>query len=275
MRGVNPAHINACFPKLPGIKTPAASSEGGKAKASGSKVKKHTYPDQPGGILKKGEKSKFSGAAKEKSNPRSADPGSSKPESSNARRVTFNPESDVRTFGPLENLFSPRAGASDSGPRLRRTESMPADLAAAHAANDREPLALPPKKAHEESGLARPMTLADHLERPLTPSTPERPGVFGAWDFPAGSPTASTHEDIQPGLTRTASEVGALFGGEGIESRNPAAHTAPIPPTGEGDGRRPVGGLLSKSIGGAVLAAGTAAAITLAVELGSSGGDRH
>lgn len=53
----------------------------------------------------------------------------------------------------------------------------------------------------------------------------------------------------------------------------PGGQNHETPPIAEGDGRKPVSGLVSKTVGGALLAAGTVVALTLATEMGSSGGD--
>jgi hypothetical protein len=398
MRGINPSHFNACLPKLGKRKNPegasgsASASTEHKAGTSGDKKKASAYPEQPNGILKKGGASKAAGAAKGKPD---ADPSTSG--SPNPKRVKFNAEPEVREFGALRDLFSPRSSFTESAPRLSRSESMPADLPAAHAANDREPLALPPKKtaqdgagssappssperpaltgnpAHHIRPLdqylaehgARPMTLADHLEQPLTPSTlspsasflnspgrmfpsrepsfeipgssissastPERPGPFGAWESAGGSPrlalpeppshlragwtdsssnssagsprsdfssepgtpaqrpgrfegwesheaspAASPRPREQPRLTRTASEVGDLFGVEGRESGSPAGHapaTPATPPAAEAEGSKPSKGVLGTGISGTTLAVGIAGAAAATILLGGQDGN--
>lgn len=313
MRGLDPSHYRACLPKLGKRKNPEGQSGGAEPGTSGARKKASAYPEQPGGILKKGGASKASGAGKDK-----ADPDATKAGPSNRKQVRFDPEPKIKEFGKLEDLFSPRSGSGGEAPRLSRSESMPADMRAAHAANDREPLALP------ERG-ARPMTLGEYLAQPMAPSTlspsesfpdsprlalpqppahlragwtdsssdssagsptgrlsgspgspAHRPGRFEGWDSRDASPVATPRAEAQPGLTRTASEVGALFGGEGRESGTPVRHPDPTPasaPVAEGDGRRPAAGVLGTGISGTTLAVGAAAAAAGAILLSGQGAD--
>lgn len=202
MRGANPAHIQGRFLNFLSKKSKASSSAEQPSEVSGGERKK-TYPKQENGILRMGSKSKLAMGAKE----------SAKPESSNTRRVTINPEPELLEIQSTGQI---------------RTKSMPVDKASATVALDRASLEAPPKPAELElpawdstsPGASRgSASLWDNVPIPGTPSSDGsptyRPGRFGTWyqgptlplpphslragwdDSPAGSPpiSPSDHSD--------------------------------------------------------------------------------
>lgn len=71
-------------------------------------------------------------------------------------------------------------------------------------------------------------------------------------------------------------EPGRLSPGSLLDMpKPPGGQNHETPPIAEGDGRKPVSGLVSKAVGGAVLAAGTVLALSLAAEMGTSGGNEQ
>ena len=192
-------------------------------------------------------------------------------QSSSPRRVNFTKQAEVRKFpmgeepvkfssaSPHEMFFE---GKSEGGVkklprhvRLQLINEYEAEL-------EKSNRDLLEKSKRKTSGQESPISLQTHTQAP------------------AGQTNTRPHPEARPQLTRTAAEIGALFGTEGIESGNPARHTTPTPPTppkgilkkpvpaAEGGRRSPAGAGLMTGIGGVVLTAGAVASVVLPLTLG-------